>query len=97
VSEGVPHQVTLDEMLADEPQIGAQKRNCVHCFVVVFDEESSMVVTVCAHKCGAVKDRRGSIHPDSDREKARRTQEAFRLSHVRGCPRDRRSFYRMIP
>lgn len=97
VSGEPPQQGTLDEALVDKPQVGAQSHNCIHCFVVVFDESSQMVATVCAHKCGAVKDKRPSLDAAGDKDKARRTQEAFRLSHVRGCPRDRRRFYSMIP
>lgn len=97
MNQEIEGQQTLDEALVDKPRVGAQSRNCIHCFVVVFDEPSGTVATVCAHKCGAIKDKRPSISPVEDKERAKRTQEAFMLSHVRGCPRDRRAFYRMIP
>lgn len=96
-SEVKAEQQEFDVSVDETPLVGAQERMCVHCFVIVFDKDTSTVATVCGHKCGAVKDKRRSVNPEHDEQKARRTQEAFILAHRSECPRNRRAFYRMIP
>lgn len=81
-------QETFDEMIeAAERRAWLQRRACKHCFVTVYHDRDDTVSVVCGHRCGTVKDQRPSRDSEGDRQKARRTQEAFLLAHAKGCPR----------
>lgn len=73
---------------ADERRAWAARRRCKHCYVWGRDERSGKFFIACAHGCGSIRHMWDSPDPDGDYRRMKDTQEAFRIAHRNGCPRD---------
>lgn len=64
-----------------------RRRKCLHCYVWAFDASTQQFMIACAHGCGSIRHRWTSPDFEGDSRRVKSSQEAFMISHARGCPR----------
>ena len=81
-------QGSFDEFIDfEERKEWMQRRKCLHCYVWGYDGSSSEFLVVCAHGCGSIRNRWTSVDFSGDMRRVKSSQEAYMISHARGCPR----------